>query len=304
MIQKLNGKDRVPTNVLLNGAIRYGVYDSNGTLLRYEYMKREDEPVEVGTDVNKVLWDTIDDNFTELSGNLENIKKYNIPTTTFITDTTDIIPKIWTQVTSDRKYTSTSGIILTAERGSGLTNACDGDLTNYWTSLHSPAGSTDYIKFEFPQPVCITKIKIKTDQATVFGSNDDDNWVQLLETEYEDYPSLEEYTLNNPASYKYYKIQASYIYEFEVSETKNTLLTLNNYIASYEQNMIVNIKTATVVGDVQININNKGNKDITSSLESNTEYELVYNGTSFDAFSVRNEIEEIKQAIIDLGGVI
>ena len=52
-------KDRIPTQVLDNGAIRYGVYDENNNLLRYEYMKREDEPIEEGTPVNKVLIDTI-----------------------------------------------------------------------------------------------------------------------------------------------------------------------------------------------------------------------------------------------------
>lgn len=48
-------KDRIPTNVLSNGAIRYGVYDEAGGLLRYEYMKREDEPTEEGTNINRAL---------------------------------------------------------------------------------------------------------------------------------------------------------------------------------------------------------------------------------------------------------
>ena len=45
--------DRVPTEVLDNGAIRYGVYDSNGQLLRYEYIKPEDAPTQDGTPLNK-----------------------------------------------------------------------------------------------------------------------------------------------------------------------------------------------------------------------------------------------------------
>lgn len=45
--------DRVPTEVLDNGAIRYGVYDSNGQLLRYEYIKPEDAPTQEGTPLNK-----------------------------------------------------------------------------------------------------------------------------------------------------------------------------------------------------------------------------------------------------------
>lgn len=37
-------KDRISTKILPNGATRYGVYDEEGSLLRYEYIKLEDEP--------------------------------------------------------------------------------------------------------------------------------------------------------------------------------------------------------------------------------------------------------------------
>lgn len=46
-------RDRTPTKVLPNGAIRYGVYDENGALIRYEYIKPEDEPTQEGTPYNK-----------------------------------------------------------------------------------------------------------------------------------------------------------------------------------------------------------------------------------------------------------
>lgn len=46
-------KDRVPTKVLPNGAIRFGEYDESGNLLGYKYIRREDEPTEVGTPQNK-----------------------------------------------------------------------------------------------------------------------------------------------------------------------------------------------------------------------------------------------------------
>ena len=46
-------KDRTPTQVLANGAIRYGIYGDDGTLLRYEYIKPEDDPTQVGTPLNK-----------------------------------------------------------------------------------------------------------------------------------------------------------------------------------------------------------------------------------------------------------
>lgn len=46
-------RDRTPTKVLPNGAIRFGEYDENGNLLGYKYIRREDEPTESGTPNNK-----------------------------------------------------------------------------------------------------------------------------------------------------------------------------------------------------------------------------------------------------------
>lgn len=46
-------KDRQPTQVLANGAIRYGIYNADGTLDHYEYLKREDAPTVEGTPLNK-----------------------------------------------------------------------------------------------------------------------------------------------------------------------------------------------------------------------------------------------------------
>ena len=42
-------QDRIGTNDLANGAVRYGVYSANGSLLRYEWLLPEDEPLEAGT---------------------------------------------------------------------------------------------------------------------------------------------------------------------------------------------------------------------------------------------------------------
>ena len=47
-------KDRRPTMVLENGAIRYGIYDELGALLRYEYIRPEDAPTQIGTPLTKM----------------------------------------------------------------------------------------------------------------------------------------------------------------------------------------------------------------------------------------------------------
>ena len=46
-------RDRTPTKVLENGALRYGVYDADGTFLRYEYLVLDDQPTQEGTPLNK-----------------------------------------------------------------------------------------------------------------------------------------------------------------------------------------------------------------------------------------------------------
>ena len=73
----LDVKDRIPTEILPNGAVRYGVYDENNNLIRYEYMKREDEPIEEGTPINKILFD----NF---QGDLYTQDRYNVPTGSYV----------------------------------------------------------------------------------------------------------------------------------------------------------------------------------------------------------------------------
>lgn len=45
--------DRQPTQVLANGAIRYGIYRADGTLDHYEYLRREDAPAVEGTPLSK-----------------------------------------------------------------------------------------------------------------------------------------------------------------------------------------------------------------------------------------------------------
>lgn len=47
-------RDRTPTRVLENGALRYGVYAEDGSLLRHEYLALEDEPADTGTELSKL----------------------------------------------------------------------------------------------------------------------------------------------------------------------------------------------------------------------------------------------------------
>ena len=59
-------RDRESTKILPNGAVRYGVYDANGSLLRYEYIRLEDEPTVPGSLWNRA--NVLPDNLVSLLG--------------------------------------------------------------------------------------------------------------------------------------------------------------------------------------------------------------------------------------------
>lgn len=82
-------RDRTPTKALENGALRYGVYAEDGSLLRYEYLALEDDPADPGTELRKstLLQDstevslfggaadrTVDEAFAGIAGQLKLIK--------------------------------------------------------------------------------------------------------------------------------------------------------------------------------------------------------------------------------------
>lgn len=96
-------RDRTPTKALENGALRYGVYAEDGSLLRYEYLALKDEPADPGTDLSKLnlLQDstevalfgraadrTIDETFSGIAGQLKLIMS-DMATITLTVQTTN-----------------------------------------------------------------------------------------------------------------------------------------------------------------------------------------------------------------------
>lgn len=58
--------DRVPTQVLSNGAIRYAEYNSSGSFVAYRYLLPADAPTDAGTPINKAT--LLDDTTASLIG--------------------------------------------------------------------------------------------------------------------------------------------------------------------------------------------------------------------------------------------
>ena len=95
-------RDRTPTKALENGALRYGVYAEDGSLLRHEYLALEDDPADPGTELRKstLLQDstevslfgsaadrTVDEAFAGIAGQLKLIKSDMAAITLTVQDT-------------------------------------------------------------------------------------------------------------------------------------------------------------------------------------------------------------------------
>lgn len=123
-------RDRTPTRALENGALRYGVYAEDGSLLRHEYLALEDDPTDPGTELSKatLLQDstevslfgsaadrTVDEVFAGIAGQLKLIKSDMAAITLTVQDTTGKpIPEVLVQgilsESGQAMYTNVSGV--------------------------------------------------------------------------------------------------------------------------------------------------------------------------------------------------
>lgn len=123
-------RDRTPTRALENGALRYGVYAEDGSLLRYEYLALEDDPADPGTELRKstLLQDsteislfgsaadrTVDEAFAGIAGQLKLIKSDMAAITLTVQDTNGkLIPDVLVQGILNENgqavYTNASGV--------------------------------------------------------------------------------------------------------------------------------------------------------------------------------------------------
>ena len=157
-------RDRTPTRALENGALRYGVYAEDGSLLRYEYLALEDDPADPGTELSKstLLQDstevslfgsaadrTIDDAFAGIAGQLKLIMSDMASITLTVQDTNGKpIPKVLVQgilsESGQAVYTNASGV-ATGYIGEGqqpIKVSGYADLADYSETLTVVKGTT------------------------------------------------------------------------------------------------------------------------------------------------------------------
>lgn len=285
-------KDRVPSQVLTNGAIRYEEFDADGNSLGYKYIKRADEPTEVGTPINKML-------FKNTQAYIQSVDRYIEPLLKASTEQTsiyyeDIIPKTWTK---DGNYLVNGDIKITASNGGTAvapTNIFDGnDNTNINTS------KTYYnVIIDFATPQLIRKFSVihssKSHKLTVSGSNDNSNWTTLAGPGY-NYDGKHDsiISIEDSNMYRYYKFSWTCssvvnvsIYEIKVLEYEKAsqVLEISYPLDAYDANKIIKLKTPSNISTASkpyININNLSEKIISDNLKPNRLYALVYNGSNY-----------------------
>nr|DAI43619.1 MAG TPA: putative transglutaminase-family protein [Caudoviricetes sp.] len=123
-------RDRTPTKALENGALRYGVYAEDGSLLRHEYLALEDDPADPGTELRKstLLQDsteislfgsaadrTVDEAFAGIAGQLKLIKSDMAAITLTVQDTNgkpipDVLVQGILNENGQAVYTNASGV--------------------------------------------------------------------------------------------------------------------------------------------------------------------------------------------------
>lgn len=144
-------RDRTPTKALENGALRYGVYAEDGSLLRYEYLAPEDDPTDPGTELSKatLLQDstevslfgsatdrTVDDAFAGIAGQLNLIKSDAAAITLTVQDTNGKpIPEVLVQ-----------GIL--SESGQAVYTNANGVASGYIGEGQQPIKVTGYADIE------------------------------------------------------------------------------------------------------------------------------------------------------------
>ncbi len=264
-------------------------------------MERADKPIVEGTPINKALLQSI--THSRLTG-----RYYQA----------SISQKVTSSQTLTVNPIPTSGWVLDANKLRGVSGAYVVEVSNLYASGYTPEKAldgdmdTEYrsnsggvtFKITFPAPIKIKKYKIAmradnyTNQVTTEfqGSKNGTSWDTLFSTT-EKPDDLTEYTIPNPGEYSQYRLNFTAsttgvnIYEFGISEYEvstygNEYTITNDVPSTWHTGQIILIQTPSNVDGFSVTTNKLNGIIINTILQPNRKYELVYNGSHFDAKEV------------------
>ena len=294
-------KDRVPSQVLTNGAIRYEEFDAEGNSLGYKYIKRADEPVEAGTPINKALFDNIRawmclnglfNKFDVETGTEHQVLKLNCNLDKYETgmtvklDTTPTDSQV--EAFSTRLFptfgsgeTEKDGYKLSAYKNSAYdTSATSGAYRSFDNDESTACGGvagTGALEIHISCPLYVSPSKIHlktkgTSSSTEFIVYGIDKAGQKTEL----FKRTASAVINEDITIDTDK----YFIEFGI--------TVNNSVGCAEFSILEGKKTILSSEKTNyININNLGSKLLRgAALDIDKKYELVYDGNTFTAREV------------------
>lgn len=293
-MKELDFKDRIST---YPGRIK--LFPVEGQADTYT-MQRADEPIEDGTLIDKVLFNSIVQ--SRLTGRyypLTVIKEV----LTSQTYTGTPLPTTWT-VESGSLTASSGGYSISATSRINSTysidKAFDGSADTQWAG---ETAATNALTVKLPYSIEVAKVAFSlglTESTSSFkvefqGSINGTTWTTLL-TVTDAHSEFYEYTLTNPGDYQYYRLfftrgNGGRVYvgelqftEYKVNTYRNTL-TAEEMPGEWEIGQIVTVQMPNV-GASTVSSNTFMAYPCNMILQPNKRYELRFNGASFDAKEV------------------
>ena len=293
-MQEVVFKDRIPT---YPGRIKLTpVANAPDTFT----MERADEPLELGTPMNKATFDSIV--YSRLTGRYYKPAVMQIKGETLTLTTNPIPSSGWSDITKTGAKNNGYELVTTPTYSNNYPDqAVDGKTSTYF---YSAEALRPYFTIKLPEPITVKKIITKTVIGgggtgiySFWGSNDGETWEKLLgfsasESQYEEI----ERTLTTTGKYSQYKLDVGGTFQLHVAtlaiseysfETYTNVYTIVEGVPSTwteEQRILVFIPPETAT--IGIMGNTLNGIPINTILLAGKSYELRYTGTSFVAKEV------------------
>lgn len=263
-------------------------------------MVRADEPLTVGTPLDKATFDSII--HSRLTG------RYYTPkgtrkTVSTASSTSNPIPKSWENVTSVGAVSGNYKITASGSSSTGTPeHAFDGDNATSWRHSNDVTGDT-WISVDFGTGIIITGIRVywysqDGDRFRIKfqGSQDGAIWTDIANTT-GSHSAPTVWNFENSTPYQHYRLHFNQgtvndmrLFEWAVTSW-STATYKNEFVISEgvppawtaQQRIIVLIPNISTVG---VTNNTLNGINVNTILQPNKRYELVYNGTAFTAKEV------------------
>ena len=292
-MKEVNFRDRVANHpgriTLIPVAGKADTYD----------MKRADDPIEVGTPLDKATFNSIV--YSRLTGRYYPLTAASVVYDTAVSTVSPIPKSTWklnglTEATSGNYKISASSVSVSDY---SVEKATDGNIETSWSSAD---GTAHTFTIQLPIALEVRKVKLKLGRTgtssyttKIQGSTNGKDWTDLLTIS--EVPSeLAEYTLAYTGDYTYYRLNFTrgsssrvYIFAVEFSEyannTRINIFTNEDMPAVWEVGQRVLVQTPEMqMASVIANIFN--GIACNTVMQGSKRYELTYNGKSFDAKEV------------------